>query len=446
MLGHAGADAIEPDRAVQGPRLRLADRGRAAQPARRGHRAAAARDAGLRPPDAGRAGRATCATSCSAARRAARRPPPAPRRDATSRSRSSGWAAATRAASRSPGGPVAAGRRRAATRSAAFPTDRGWDLDAPLRPGPRPARAPATPARAASCTTPAEFDAEFFGISPREALAMDPQQRLLLETAWEALERAGHRPDVAARQPAPACSSAPSCQDYARACCAARRRSSRATCGTGNAASVAVRPASPTRSGWRARRSPSTPRARRRWSRCTWRRRRCAPASARWRWPAASTVMATPGAVRRVQPAARPGRRTAGARRSPPPPTAPAGPRASACCVLERLSDARRNGHPVLAVVRGSRGQPGRRVQRADRAERPVAAAGDPPGAGQRRAVHRPTSTRSRRTAPAPRSATRSRRRRCSPPTARTARAAAAGSARSSRTSATPRPRPASPA
>ena len=58
--------------------------------------------------------------------------------------------------------------------------------------------------------------------------------------------------------------------------------------------------------------------------------------------------------------------------------------------------------------------------QRADRAERPVAAAGDPRGAGQRRADGRPRSTRSRRTAPAPRSATRSRRRRCWPPTART--------------------------
>jgi phthiocerol/phenolphthiocerol synthesis type-I polyketide synthase C len=41
---------------------------------------------------------------------------------------------------------------------------------------------------------PDEFDAEFFSISPREAAAMDPQQRLLLEVAWEALENAGVAP------------------------------------------------------------------------------------------------------------------------------------------------------------------------------------------------------------------------------------------------------------
>ncbi|MFI0901867.1 SDR family NAD(P)-dependent oxidoreductase [Streptomyces sp. NPDC020983] len=41
----------------------------------------------------------------------------------------------------------------------------------------------------------ADFDADFFDINPREALAMDPQQRLLLETAWEAVERAGIDPD-----------------------------------------------------------------------------------------------------------------------------------------------------------------------------------------------------------------------------------------------------------
>ncbi|PPK68484.1 type I polyketide synthase [Actinokineospora auranticolor] len=57
-----------------------------------------------------------------------------------------------------------------------YPTDRGWD--------------PALTGAGGFLHDAAEFDAGFFGISPREARAMDPQQRLVLECAWEALERA----------------------------------------------------------------------------------------------------------------------------------------------------------------------------------------------------------------------------------------------------------------
>ncbi|HET6479115.1 MAG TPA: beta-ketoacyl synthase N-terminal-like domain-containing protein, partial [Actinoplanes sp.] len=62
-----------------------------------------------------------------------------------------------------------------------LPADRGWDLD----------RLPGTVRHGGFLHDAADFDPAFFGISPREALAMDPQQRLLLETSWEALERAG---------------------------------------------------------------------------------------------------------------------------------------------------------------------------------------------------------------------------------------------------------------
>nr|UUG66784.1 Ktm20 [Streptomyces sp.] len=67
-----------------------------------------------------------------------------------------------------------------------FPTDRGWDVDNGVR--------PLTCRSGGFLDDVAGFDPVFFGISPREAAAMDPQHRLMLEVAWEAFEHAGIDP------------------------------------------------------------------------------------------------------------------------------------------------------------------------------------------------------------------------------------------------------------
>ncbi|MEV8063799.1 type I polyketide synthase, partial [Streptomyces antimycoticus] len=115
-----------------------------------------------------------------------------------------------------------------------FPVDRGWDTAGLY--DPEGGAGKSVTRFGGFLHGIADFDAGLFGISPREAIAMDPQQRLMLETSWEAFERAGVNRD-AVRGSLTGVFIGTNGQDYATLLSAARD-DVQGHLGTGSAASV----------------------------------------------------------------------------------------------------------------------------------------------------------------------------------------------------------------